>query len=69
MHCNIVVEDRKTYRTAFAYGILYTIVDRPGYTNATYTTVTIKTHLCRKVDNFYTHISAKYVYLVYFAVK
>ena len=57
MYCGIIVEDRKAFRATFVYSILYTTVDNTGYTNATYTIRTIKTHLCRKV-NIFIHILA-----------
>ena len=69
MYCGIIVEVRIEFRTAFVYSILYTTVDKTGYTNAICTICTIKTHLCRKVNIFYTYIGVKHVFLVYFAVK
>ena len=69
MLCGIIVEDRKAFRATYVYKIHYTTVDNTCYTNATYAIHTLKAHLFRKGNIFYTYISAKYVLCVYFAVK
>ena len=61
MYFGIIVEDRKAYRATFVYSTLYTTVDNTGYTNATHTIRTTKTHLYHKFYMLGTFISVKYV--------
>ena len=41
MYFGIVLEDRKAFGSSFVYSIVYTTVDKTGFTTATYTIRTI----------------------------